>query len=115
MRFKALINLNYLKKSDVGRFGGDLKPIEVSETNYDYEEEEDDKENAKVQAKKPSKKPTANTAANNKAKNGTADKKGAVGGLFSYFGGLVGGQTLTEETIEPVMEKMQDHLVGKFF
>jgi len=49
---------------------------------------------------------------NNKSPNG---KKAAApsGGLFSSFKSLVGSKTLTKEMIEPVMEKMQEHLVGK--
>lgn len=29
------------------------------------------------------------------------------------FRGLVGGKTLTEADLEPVLEKLQDHLIGK--
>ncbi len=48
---------------------------------------------------------------NNKSPNG---KKATAssGGLFSSFKSLVGSKILTKEMIEPVMEKMQEHLVG---
>lgn len=40
-------------------------------------------------------------------------KKAAAGGMFSSLKGLVGAKVLTQEMIEPVMEKMQEHLIGK--
>ncbi|XP_047475602.1 signal recognition particle receptor subunit alpha homolog isoform X2 [Penaeus chinensis] len=41
------------------------------------------------------------------------DKKSSGGGVFSMFRGLVGGKTLSEGDIEPVLEKLKDHLIGK--
>ncbi|XP_069989025.1 signal recognition particle receptor subunit alpha homolog [Penaeus vannamei] len=41
------------------------------------------------------------------------DKKSSGGGVFSMFRGLVGGKTLSEADIEPVLEKLKDHLIGK--
>ncbi|XP_026741556.1 signal recognition particle receptor subunit alpha homolog [Trichoplusia ni] len=35
------------------------------------------------------------------------------GGMFSIFKGLVGSKALTEETMRPVLDKLQDHLIGK--
>ncbi|XP_066978787.1 signal recognition particle receptor subunit alpha isoform X1 [Macrobrachium rosenbergii] len=39
--------------------------------------------------------------------------KKSSGGMFSMFKSLVGGKTLTEADIAPVLEKMKDHLIGK--
>ena len=38
---------------------------------------------------------------------------GLGGGLFSFFKGLAGQKTLTLEDINPVLDKMKEHLVGK--
>lgn len=42
-----------------------------------------------------------------------AQKKASQGGVFSMFRGLVGGKTLTEADLDPVLEKLKDHLIGK--
>ena len=52
----------------------------------------------------------SNTSSKN-AKNLNSSK--GMGGLFSSLKSLVGAKILTKETIAPVMEKMQEHLVGK--
>lgn len=36
-----------------------------------------------------------------------------TGGMFSIFKGLVGSKALTEESMRPVLDKLQDHLIGK--
>lgn len=46
------------------------------------------------------------------AEKDSADKKSS-GGMFSMFRGLVGRKTLTEADVEPVLEKLKDHLIGK--
>ncbi|KAK3873718.1 hypothetical protein Pcinc_021291 [Petrolisthes cinctipes] len=40
-------------------------------------------------------------------------KKASSGGMFSMFRGLVGGKTLTEADVTPVLDKLKDHLIGK--
>ncbi|XP_071547050.1 signal recognition particle receptor subunit alpha [Panulirus ornatus] len=37
----------------------------------------------------------------------------SIGGVFSLFRGLVGGKTLSEGDVEPVLEKLKDHLIAK--
>jgi signal recognition particle receptor subunit alpha len=79
---------------------GALKDIEVevADDDYDYEE-------------------TNNKS--NKNKNMSNGKKQAAAvsssqsGFFSSLKGLVGGKTLTKESMASVMEKMQEHLVSK--
>lgn len=34
------------------------------------------------------------------------------GGVFSWFKGLASQKTLTRESVEPVLEKMREHLIG---
>ncbi|CAH1637035.1 unnamed protein product [Spodoptera littoralis] len=41
----------------------------------------------------------------------SAQKKS--GGMFSIFKGLVGSKALTKESMRPVLDKLQDHLIGK--
>lgn len=47
------------------------------------------------------------------AEKETTTKKSSSGGMFSMFKSLVGGKTLSEGDIAPVLEKMKDHLIGK--
>ena len=35
------------------------------------------------------------------------------GGFFSMFKSLSGGKTITRESMEPVLEKMKEHLIGQ--
>lgn len=39
-------------------------------------------------------------------------KKGAFGGMFGMLKGLVGSKSLSQEDMEPVLDKMRDHLIG---
>uniref|UniRef100_A0A8C2DZI2 SRP receptor subunit alpha n=1 Tax=Cyprinus carpio TaxID=7962 RepID=A0A8C2DZI2_CYPCA len=39
-------------------------------------------------------------------------KKGGFGGMFGMLKGLVGSKNLTQEDMEPVLDKMKDHLIG---
>ncbi|KAK2846985.1 hypothetical protein Q5P01_009984 [Channa striata] len=44
----------------------------------------------------------------------TSSKKGgSFGGMFGMLKGLVGSKSLTREDMEPVLEKMRDHLIAK--
>lgn len=38
---------------------------------------------------------------------------GLTGGMFSFFKGLAGQKTLSQEQVTPVLDKMKDHLIGK--
>ncbi|KAJ4935654.1 hypothetical protein JOQ06_017184 [Pogonophryne albipinna] len=40
-------------------------------------------------------------------------KSGGFGGMFGMLKGLVGSKSLTREDMEPVLEKMKDHLISK--
>uniref|UniRef100_A0A9J7ZM44 SRP receptor subunit alpha n=2 Tax=Cyprinus carpio TaxID=7962 RepID=A0A9J7ZM44_CYPCA len=40
-------------------------------------------------------------------------KKGGFGGMFGMLKGLVGSKNLTQEDMEPVLDKMKDHLIAK--
>lgn len=40
-------------------------------------------------------------------------KVGSFGGMFGMLKGLVGSKSLSQEDMEPVLDKMKDHLIGK--
>ncbi|XP_054251612.1 signal recognition particle receptor subunit alpha isoform X2 [Indicator indicator] len=66
---------------------------------YDLEyESEDEAEEEKV---------TQNTS------KPSAKKGGGLGGMFGMLKGLVGSKSLTREDMDPVLEKMKDHLIAK--
>lgn len=93
---KFLINKKF-KKKDIGKLKGDLKSIDVDDVEIDEDQYNDDEVNNN----------------NTKKSVNSSKKSNAGGGLFSSLKGLVGGKMLTADVIEPVMEKMQDHLVAK--
>ncbi|XP_050511004.1 signal recognition particle receptor subunit alpha homolog [Diabrotica virgifera virgifera] len=80
---------NYTPDADmVGQMKGVIKDLEVESSDEEYEDEE---EVETVQQSKPAPK----------------------GGMFSIFRGLVGSKNLTKSDMEPVLEKMKDHLIAK--
>lgn len=81
----------------VGTMQGELKPMEYESESEDDEEEEEEEDAA-----------STGTTAQQGAK-----PAGLGGGLFSFFKGLAGQKTLTLEDINPVLDKMKEHLVAK--
>ncbi|XP_023679014.1 signal recognition particle receptor subunit alpha [Paramormyrops kingsleyae] len=71
---------------------GDLRPVDVSSEEDD--DDDDEEEDVTAVADK-------NT------------KKGGIGGMFGMLKGLVGSKNLTRKDMEPVLEKMRDHLIAK--
>lgn len=45
--------------------------------------------------------------------NNTSSNKKQTSGMFSLFKGLVGSKNLTREHMQPALEKLRDHLIGK--
>ena len=45
--------------------------------------------------------------------NKSSGSKGGGFGMFNVFKGLVGSKTISEGDIQPVLDKMKDHLIGK--
>lgn len=76
----------------VGQMVGSIRDIEV-ESSEEEDYDEDDIEE-KIQA----------------ASRATATKGK---GVFSIFRGLVGSKALTKEDMQPVLDKMKDHLIAK--
>ncbi|XP_061537183.1 signal recognition particle receptor subunit alpha isoform X2 [Phycodurus eques] len=75
---------------------GDLQSVEC-ESSDDEEEEEEEEERVVVNA-------TLKTS---------GKKSGGFGGMFGMLKGLVGSKSLNLEDMEPVLEKMRDHLIAK--
>ncbi|KAF4793476.1 Signal recognition particle receptor subunit alpha [Turdus rufiventris] len=65
---------------------------------YDLEYESDDEAEEEKVVQSPSK---------------PSVKKGGLGGMFGMLKGLVGSKSLTREDMDPVLEKMKDHLIAK--
>ncbi|XP_029647624.1 signal recognition particle receptor subunit alpha isoform X1 [Octopus sinensis] len=77
-----------------GQMMGDLKDMEPESSSEEEEIEEEI-------VQKPSK------------KSSTAKSKSSGFGMFTMFKNLVGSKTLTMEDIQPVVDKMKDHLIAK--
>ncbi|XP_061637300.1 signal recognition particle receptor subunit alpha isoform X3 [Phyllopteryx taeniolatus] len=76
---------------------GDLPSVECDSSDDDEEEEEEEEERVVVNA-------TLKTS---------GKKSGGFGGMFGMLKGLVGSKSLNLEDMEPVLEKMRDHLIAK--
>ena len=81
-------------RSFVGTMGGELKPMDYE---TDSDEEIDVQENGIDNE--------TTSSSNQKSKKG--------GGVFAWFKGLASQKTLTRESVEPVLEKMREHLIAK--
>ncbi|OCT72375.1 signal recognition particle receptor subunit alpha [Xenopus laevis] len=84
----------------VGDMQGNLPDIECESSSEEEEEEEEEE--------LPTIKPKAAPAATK-----SSAKKSSFGGMFGMLKGLVGAKNLTMEDMEPVLEKMKDHLIAK--
>ncbi|XP_062861356.1 signal recognition particle receptor subunit alpha [Trichomycterus rosablanca] len=76
----------------VGSMKGDLRDVD-SESSDDMNEEDQEQEISEVSKK--------------------GAKSGGFGGMFGMLKGLVGSKTLSIQDLEPALEKMKDHLIGK--
>ncbi|XP_038634523.1 signal recognition particle receptor subunit alpha isoform X2 [Scyliorhinus canicula] len=76
-----------------GSMAGDLKTVDYESSE---EEEEEDEEEEVIQE-------TSNTSV----------KKRGFGGMFGMLKGLVGSKSLTPQDMDPVLDKMKDHLIAK--
>ncbi|XP_029629337.1 signal recognition particle receptor subunit alpha [Salmo trutta] len=77
---------------------GDLLAVDYESSEGDEEEEEEEDAVERVVVADTSKK---------------IPKKGAFGGMFGMLKGLVGSKSLSQEDMEPVLDKMRDHLIAK--
>jgi len=87
----------------VGSMRGELKGIEV-----DYDLDDDEKEGSTPIEDKSS--PTKSKKDKEKPSAGGSS---FGGGVFTFFKGLVGQKAITREAMEPVLDKMREHLCSK--
>ncbi|XP_019950618.1 signal recognition particle receptor subunit alpha isoform X1 [Paralichthys olivaceus] len=79
----------------VSSMEGDLPPVDYESSEEEEIEEEDERVVVNETSKKSSK------------------KGGSFGGMFGMLKGLVGSKSLSSDDMEPVLEKMKDHLITK--
>ncbi|XP_034161285.1 signal recognition particle receptor subunit alpha isoform X6 [Pangasianodon hypophthalmus] len=80
----------------VGSMKGELRDVDY-ESSEDIDEEEEERKDMLVTL--------------DVSRKGA--RKGGIGGMFGVLKGLVGSKTLTRQDMEPVLEKMKDHLIAK--
>lgn len=84
----------------IGTMKGVIQDLEVeSEEEYSSSSDESDVEEVRYN--------------NNNTKGKTAAPAKKTNGVFSLFKGLVGSKNLTRDDMEPALEKLRDHLIGK--
>ncbi|KAL2096517.1 hypothetical protein ACEWY4_008665 [Coilia grayii] len=77
---------------------GDLRGLDYKSSKPEEEEEEEEEEKvATIEA----------------TKAGAKRGGGGFGGMFGMLKGLVGSKSLTRDDMEPVLDKMRDHLIAK--
>ncbi|KAG7278499.1 hypothetical protein CRUP_004108 [Coryphaenoides rupestris] len=76
---------------------GDLQSVHYESSDEEEEEEEEEE---------PERMEIANTKR-------VPKKGGGFGGMFGMLKGLVGAKSLSREDMEPVLDKMRDHLIAK--
>uniref|UniRef100_A0A8D8Y3Q0 Signal recognition particle receptor subunit alpha n=1 Tax=Cacopsylla melanoneura TaxID=428564 RepID=A0A8D8Y3Q0_9HEMI len=80
----------------IGKMVGGIKDLEVeSDSEEDESSDDEDLRQNKTQV-------------NSKKTNGKASK-----GMFSMFRGLVGNKSLTQSDMQPILDKLKDHLITK--
>ncbi|XP_053090760.1 signal recognition particle receptor subunit alpha isoform X3 [Pangasianodon hypophthalmus] len=79
----------------VGSMKGELRDVDY-ESSEDIDEEEEERKDMLVTL--------------DVSRKGA--RKGGIGGMFGVLKGLVGSKTLTRQDMEPVLEKMKDHLIA---
>ncbi|KAK7160817.1 hypothetical protein R3I93_008479 [Phoxinus phoxinus] len=79
---------------------GDLKGVDYESSDDDDDDDEDEEEEEEERVIVPD-------------TNKKGAKKGGFGGMFGMLKGLVGSKNLTQEDMEPVLDKMKDHLIAK--
>lgn len=90
----------------IGTMRGVIQDLAVeSEDEYEASSDEASSEDEALQRKK-------TVPVQRKANTTTATRKPA-GGVFAMFKGLVGAKNLTADDMQPALDKLRDHLIGK--
>uniref|UniRef100_A0A182KG01 SRP54-type proteins GTP-binding domain-containing protein n=1 Tax=Anopheles christyi TaxID=43041 RepID=A0A182KG01_9DIPT len=77
----------------IGSMRGGIRDLDVESDSEEDEEDEDEEEYEE--------------------QSGNKKQQSSRGGMFSMFKGLVGSKNLTLEDMQPALEKLRDHLIGK--
>lgn len=85
----------------IGSMKGGIQDLEVESEVEEYSSSSDDEDSAN----------DYNANNTNKSAPAASTKKG--GGVFSLFKGLVGSKNLSRDDMQPALEKLRDHLIGK--
>lgn len=85
----------------IGSMKGGIQDLEVESENEEYSSSSDDEDSSN----------DYNANSTNKSTSAASTKKG--GGVFSLFKGLVGSKNLSRDDMQPALEKLRDHLIGK--
>lgn len=88
---------------------GALKELDEGEDFDDDEDVDEDEEDGGTSAKAGSKPAASAGSGRGKA----ATKKSSYGGFWSGLKSLVGSKMLTPDVLQPVLDKMRDHLIGE--
>lgn len=94
----------------IGTMKGVIQDLAVEPSDDDYSTSSDDEEE-----EAPRRRAGAPNKSFNKTNGTTATTSGSKksGGVFSLFKGLVGAKNLTTEDMQPALDKLRDHLIGK--
>ncbi|GIY54243.1 signal recognition particle receptor subunit alpha homolog [Caerostris darwini] len=77
----------FCDRMEVGKYRGPVKRVETSESESEESEDEEIEVKKKGQTK--------------------------AYGMFNMFKGLVGQKNVTRESIQPILDKLKDHMIGK--
>lgn len=87
----------------IGSMRGVIQDLEVESDDDDYVESEEEEVDSDTEM-------VGHNNNNTKTTNAAPKKSG---GVFSLFKGLVGSKNLTRDDMQPALEKLRDHLIGK--
>lgn len=100
----------------IGTMRGVIQDLAV-ESEDDYEsDDDDDADDASEEETTQQQRAKTAPAARKPAATSTAPRKptsGGGGGVFAIFKGLVGAKNLTADDMQPALDKLRDHLIGK--
>uniref|UniRef100_A0A8D3CAH4 SRP receptor subunit alpha n=1 Tax=Scophthalmus maximus TaxID=52904 RepID=A0A8D3CAH4_SCOMX len=92
--------------------GMQLSSMEGELLPMDYESSKDELELEMEEEEEEEEEDDERVVVNNTRKT-SSKKGGSFGGMFGMLKGLVGSKSLSPEDMEPVLEKMRDHLIAK--
>nr|XP_040239623.2 signal recognition particle receptor subunit alpha homolog [Anopheles coluzzii] len=83
----------------IGSMRGGIRDLAVESDSEEDDEDEDEEEEEYEEQQQP--------------RGGKKPSSSSRGGMFSMFKGLVGSKNLTRDDMQPALDKLRDHLIGK--